>query len=339
MFLNFILKKEEEEKMKRLSSIVILLVLTLFVFSGITYAGGQDEVKIMFVNPFPSHPFWATVSQGANDAGKELTKIGVKFSETGSDEGYQNPSRLVSLIEIAIAEKYDAIIAHPFIAETFEPVIDKAVDAGIYFICVADDAPKSKRSLALTTDDVNAGRGAAQALLDFMGDQEVNVAIISNIPGVIQLERRMKGFKEVIDASERANVVTTEYAHNDNTLIMSITQNALAAHPEINAFFGVGAENGPFAAKAIKELGREKEVTVVAFDDMPDTIDLIKEGIICATVVQRQYLWGYGSVKLAYRLATGEKFANKVIDTGYLVVTKENVDSFSEQTKDKSVFK
>jgi len=36
--------KEEEKKMKRLSSIVILLVLTLFVFSGITYAKNYEMV-------------------------------------------------------------------------------------------------------------------------------------------------------------------------------------------------------------------------------------------------------------------------------------------------------
>lgn len=291
----------------------------------------------MFVNPFPSHPFWATVSQGANDAAEELKELGVVFKETGSDEGYQNPSLLISQIELAISEKYDAIISHPFIPETFEPVINKAVDQGIYFICLADDAPRSKRDLALSTDDVNAGRGAAKALLDYYGDEEVNVAIISNIPGVLQLENRMKGFREIIEEAENATVITTEYAHNDNTMIMSITQNTLAAHPEINAFFGVGAENGPFAAKVIKELGREDEITVVAFDDMPDTLELIKEGTICATVVQRQYLWGYGGVKSAYKLIQGEKLPN-FIDTGYLVVNKKNVDAFSEGTKDIEMF-
>ncbi len=324
-----------------MKKLVYILFISLFSVSLFAYGESEKksagDVKIMFVNPFPSHPFWATVSQGANDAGKELAKIGVKFNESGSDEGYQNPSLLISLIEIAIAEKYDAIIAHPFIAETFEPVINKAVDEGIYFICVADDAPESKRDLALSTDDVNAGRGAATALLDYYNGKEVNVAIISNIPGVIQLENRMKGFREVIEAAENASVITTEYAHNDITIIMSIAQNTLAAHPEVNAFFGVGAENGPFAAKVVKELGRENDITVVAFDDMPDTLDLIKEGVVCATVVQRQYLWGYGGVKLAYKMIMGEKLSN-FIDTGYLIVTKDNVDSFADQTKDKEMF-
>lgn len=327
--------------MKKGRLLVVLAMILLLAGTTALFAGGQgraaaDEITIMFVNPWPSLPFWAIGSAGANDAAKKLEPLGVKFTETGTDEGYSNASLVLSIIETAIAQQYDVLICHPFIPETFEATINKAVDAGIYVIAVADDAPRSKRSAALSTDDVNAGRGAGEAMVEALGSTKGKIAILSSTPGVLQLENRMKGFRQVVEEAGH-EVVSVEFGFSDVTQNLSKVQAQLTAHPEINAFFGAGGDHAPSIVQVLKENNKLDDVVVVGFDDDPNTIQAVKDGNVYATVVQRQYLWGYGGVVYGYLLAKGEKVP-AFTDTGFLLVNKDNVDNFAELTHDTSQF-
>ena len=299
-------------------------------------AQANESPSIMFVNPWPGLPFWATAAEGAADAAKKLEPLGVKYLEQGTPEGYSNASLVLSIIETGIAQSYDAIIHHPFIPETFEETINTAVDAGIYMIAVADDAPRSKRSGALSTDDVNAGRGAGTAMVEALGDKTGKLAILSGIPGVLQLENRMKGFREMVEAAGH-EVVSAEFAHSDLTQNLATVNAQLLSHPEINGFFGVGGDHAPSIIKVLDENGKLDDVIVVGFDDDPATIQGVKDGAIAATIVQRQYLWGYGGVIYGYILEMGETIPD-FTDTGFLVVNKDNVDNFAELTRDTAQF-
>ena len=73
----------------------------------------------------------------------------------------------------------------------------------------------------------------------------------------------------------------------------------------------------------------------VVFDDMPQTLDAIRDGIVVATIVQRQYNWGFGAIYQVHRLLqAGLSPSADSIDTGVVVVTKDNVDSFAAETMD-----
>jgi ribose transport system substrate-binding protein len=66
----------------------------------------------------------------------------------------------------------------------------------------------------------------------------------------------------------------------------------------------------------------------VGFDDMQQTLDDIRSGIVTATIVQKQYLMGYEGIMTLLKIREGHPPAQKVIDTGVTVVTKDNVDSY-----------
>ena len=314
-----------------LASIALAIALG---WGGATAVHAED-VDIMFVNPWPSHPFWAVGSAGANDAAAFLESKGVRFTETGTDEGYSNASSVLTIIETGIAQGYDAIIIHPFIPETFNATIDKAAEAGIHVIAVADDAPDSQRAMALSTDDVNAGRGAGQAMLDALGDATPRIAALSATPGVTQLENRLAGFREVIEAAG-GEIATVEYGFSDVTQTLAKAQATLIAHPDINGFFGVGGDGAPAIIKVLAENDRD-DITVIGFDDVPDTLQGVRDGTVAATIVQRQYLWGYGGVVYGYLLANGLDTPD-FVDTGFLTVTAENIDGIELLTRDPSEF-
>jgi ribose transport system substrate-binding protein len=105
----------------------------------------------------------------------------------------------------------------------------------------------------------------------------------------------------------------------------------LLSHPNLGGFFGVSAPGGPGAARAVKAAGKVGKVTIVGFDDTPECRQYIKEGVIQATVAQRPYDMGYRAIKVLIDARKGKKPANKIIDTGVLVITKDNL----EETKQK----
>jgi ribose transport system substrate-binding protein len=124
-----------------------------------------------------------------------------------------------------------------------------------------------------------------------------------------------------------------------------LANSVLSAHPDLAGAFGVYAYNGPAWATAIKEADRVGLTKLVCFDATTDIINGIKEGVIDATVAQREFDMGYKSVQLIYLIATqGEAAAttqmgvvNGVIDTGVDVITADNLKEYEALLDDKGI--
>ena len=79
-------------------------------------------------------------------------------------------------------------------------------------------------------------------------------------------------------------------------------------------------------------------VKVVAFDKDSAVLDLVEEGLIEATLVQRTFTMSYYGLKFLYdynhnrvKMLTNDSSISplpNIVDTGIIVVTKDNVNSF-----------
>jgi ribose transport system substrate-binding protein len=78
--------------------------------------------------------------------------------------------------------------------------------------------------------------------------------------------------------------------------------------------------------------GRADRVRVVGFDGAPNALTLLKAGWVQADVGQRLYRQGYEGIKTAVAVARGEAVPPRV-DTGFEVVTAENLDRFVADNK------
>jgi ABC-type sugar transport system substrate-binding protein len=74
------------------------------------------------------------------------------------------------------------------------------------------------------------------------------------------------------------------------------------------------------------------EVIVAGFDDMPDTLAAIKDGTVQFCIAQRTYKMGWLSVEKLLDALEG-KPVPKEIDTGVLIVTKGNADTYMKDMK------
>jgi len=100
------------------------------------------------------------------------------------------------------------------------------------------------------------------------------------------------------------------------------------------------AAGGIGAGTAVREAGRGGKVKIIAMDRDNGTLDMIRSGVIHASVAQKTALMSYLGTKLLYglqrgtvRITTDDARAGIVplpasIDTGILVITRANASYF-----------
>jgi ribose transport system substrate-binding protein len=321
-------------KRKSLILLSVLAVLSLLLAACVPVAvpTPPPEVKkfrVFFSNQQVGHPFWNVVTQGVYDAARRYGFEVDMAGPTSMDNAAQ-----IGMIEAAIATgQYDAMIIPAIVPSMFQPTIDKAVDSGIPVVTFGEDAPESKRSCYVGTSDFAAGQTAGKLLAELTGGK-ANINVISGQAAQPGLNRRIDGMKDAIKGYPDMQVTSIDYGETGIQENVSKLQARLVSDPDVNAFFGSMAEGGVALATVYSDFkDRLAGTHSVVFDDLPQTLDAIRQGIVDATTVQRQYNWGFGAIYQVHRiLQKGLPCSTEVTDTGVVMVTKENVDTYAKET-------
>jgi ribose transport system substrate-binding protein len=308
----------------------LLLVLSIIVLfaSQLSGCGAQlqqttsDEKQLLrftLISPLLGHPYWNVVEEGLEDANKEF----------GVDTEFVGPTIIdyeeqKKYIEAAIAAKVDGIITSALNPDFFQPVIDKAVDAGIPVVLIDNDAPKSKRSVYVGTINTVGGFEAGKAMIE-MTDGKAVIGILMGTADATNMIERVAGFRDAIKDYPKMKIVAVEPTNSDPLIANEKLQKMLKEHPEINALFGASGTDILDITRICEEKGLSNKVEIVSYDDVDETIDLIKKGIVYATVAQNPYKMGYLGVKLLKEIKEGKIADSQIIDTGVTVITQENV--------------
>src|SRR5690606_25086303 len=108
---------------------------------------------------------------------------------------------------------------------------------------------------------------------------------------------------------------------------MSVTEDILTAHPDLDAIFAANEPSVLGAAQALRARGANGQVVLVGFDASPQQLEGLRDGSIHALIVQDPYRMGYEGVKQAYAALSGEAVPER-IDSGSRVVTRDNLDDY-----------
>jgi len=92
----------------------------------------------------------------------------------------------------------------------------------------------------------------------------------------------------------------------------------------LNEYSAVGA------ARAVKDLGLEGELTLIGFDSSIEEIKLLEEGVFSAIVVQRAYSMGYLGIETTVNCIRSKK-TDINIDSGSILITKDSMYNVENQ--------
>jgi ribose transport system substrate-binding protein len=211
--------------------------------------------------------------------------------------------------------------------------IDRAADAGIPVMTWDPDSPSSRRFSFLSIDNDTGGRTAADLLARAIGGSG-KVAVITGVPGALNLQQRVDGFQaRLAEAYPDVEVVRVVVSNEDINLGVQGVEETMQAHPDLRGWFFAGmwplfADRG--SMPLWEAASRRGAVKTVAFDSLPLELDLLRDGYIEALIGQKYWRWGYDSVQMVYDYVVSGRRYPPFIDTGVDIVTRNNVDAMSE---------
>ena len=308
---------------------ILTVVLGLSAFSMLGF--GQEVAVVVKTG---NSSFWQNVQTGCFDAQKELKKTTPKFSVTFlGPQSESNVNEEINIVESAIDRGAKAIVLAPSDTTALIPVVKKAKAAGIKVIIIDSKLEGDAKNYDsfLATDNKAAGEACAKDMIARVkaatGKDTGKIAIESYVAGVGSEVGRVGGFKDFIAKNSKLQIISTQYSQSDQVTALNQVTNMLASNDDLVGIFGANEPSAVGMGRAIARAGLAGKIVAIGFDGNGVLQNFVKDGTLSAICVQSSYNMGFLGVKTAFDLAIGKKKAASYVDTGFLLVTKENIGS------------
>lgn len=290
-------------------------VLKMFSASGTEGATVTVVLKSLNVRS----DFWQTVSAGAQVAAKQAganVELAGPLQDTDADAQ-------IEALEKAIERKPQAIVVAPFNHERMPETIKRIRDAGISLVVIDTPLDVAPAPVFVGNDHEKSGRLAGERAALETGGRPVAV-VLNDFNYSAVSSQRLQGVNEAL-AAYPDSLYGTYYCGDSEDRAYDIALSMLREKPDFNVIVALTPAATIGSARAIKDTGTRNAVRLVGFDGTVSEIQLLEEGVLNATIVQKPFNMGYLGVKSALELVTGEHAENTFIDS--TVVTGDNMDS------------
>jgi ribose transport system substrate-binding protein len=276
-----------------------------------------------------NNPVFKVAETGARKAAADLCNVDLKWVAPPSGDAKAQ----ADMLKRCVVEKVDGIFVSVNEAQTLTEAIDAATEAGIPVFTFDSDAPASKRFSFYGVNDEKAGAKAARIMAPSI-KKTGKVGILHGTKGAPNLERRIAGFtaemKKLLPDLVLLEPVTCD--DDINMAVANVRTVIRANKAELSGFYLSGGwplfakVPGPFADIA------PGSIAVVSFDALEEELDYLRQGYVLALTGQKLFEWGYESVMALYlHVACGKRDFPAVIDSGFDLVTKENVEEYAKR--------
>ena len=250
-------------------------------------------------------------------------------------DGQEDVGKQVAAIEDLLSKGIDVLILNPLDPKAVVPVVNRAAEKGVRIFIVdsmVDDAASYISSVV--ADNTMNGEKLGLWLADATREQ-LNIAIISGNQGnPVGREKRLGFVRGLVDGQLHKNAKTnfSIVAHGwgqwNNNGGLKAMEDILAAHPDVNVLLAENDAMAMGALKTIREMGKEKQITVLGFDGQKEAYELIQKGAFAATAQNSPKILGETVVEIAARYLNGEEGIEKIVYTPSVLISGENVQEF-----------
>lgn len=267
-----------------------------------TEASDEDAADIAVVPKLVGIPYFNASEKGAIEGGEELD---VNVQYTGPTEA--DAAQQVKVIEDLISKNVDVIAVAPNDPASVEPVIKKAKDQGIH---VMDwDTPANNVDLSVKqVDDEEFGRHMAKRLVEAMGTEEGEVAIITGGLSAANLNAWIDAANAEFEENYPGIEIVSEKIPTDEKQQVAYqkTLDLLKSNPDLKGILAVSTPAPLGAAQAIQEKELQDEVAVVGSALPTDSKPFLEDGSLDTAVLWDPGKLGFLTVALGKMLAEGD---------------------------------
>jgi ribose transport system substrate-binding protein len=280
--------------------------------------GGGKHYNMTLVAGVKGDEFYITMNCGAQ---AEAKKLNVSLTFAGPD--MFDPSQQTPVLNAVTARSPDAILIAPTDVQAMQaPIQQAAANSKIVLVDTTLKDP-SVAAAQVHSDNVKGGVIAGQTLLKLIGNKG-KVFVMNVKPGISTTDQRQQGFEQAVKGKAGVTYVGAQYDNDDAAKAASVVSAELQRNPDLAGIFATNLFSAEGAATALQQAGKLGKVKIVGFDAGPKQVADLQKGLAQALVAQEPAIIGQDGVQQAVNALSG-KPVTKVINTGYNVVTKQNL--------------
>jgi ribose transport system substrate-binding protein len=268
--------------------------------------------------------FWTIARAGCDQAQKEVADIKVEFKIPADGTAAEQ----TRIFDDLLVKGVNGIALSPVDPANQTAMIDKGA-AKALIVTQDSDAPKSKRSFYVGTDNVAAGRQAGELIKKAVPNGG-NIMLFVGKRDAQNAKERIQGVEETLKGTN-IKVLDVRTDDTDRVRAKQNVADTLVKNPDIACLVGLWSYNGPAILNAVKDANKIGKVKIVTFDEENDTLQGVKDGAIEATVVQNPYEFGRQAVTLMAKKLRNENPdipADGKVIVPTRAIDKSNVDEF-----------
>ena len=288
--------------------------------AGTALAAQKKKYKIGVILFGRNNPFFDEVMRGVHAKSDELKSYGITTMVRRVD--FDVRAQLDAIDELA-AEGMNGLVLAPQNDKAICERINELAESGIPVVTVNTDIDGSQRMAYVGSDYFHGGCIAA-GLFALSSTDEISLGIITGSDRVLCHTERIRGLQHTLsDSYPHIHVNGILENHDDEIESYTVTKQLLATHPDTGALFFTAA--GIYGGcKAVSESGLHPRI--ITFDEVPTTLDLIKNGTVLATISQQPYNQGYRSLDiLSEYLTSGILPENELQYVDHSIIIRENL--------------
>jgi len=227
-------------------------------------------------------------------------------------------------VEDLVARGIDLLIISPREAQPLTEVVSKVYRSGIPVITLDRNILSDDYTCFIGASNLEIGEAAGRLMVQKLNGKG-NVVEIEGILGATPTIERSQGFHNIVDDYPDIKVIVKKPGNYLRIEAIKVMEDALQAHPKIDAVYAHNDEMALGAIIAAEQAGRCEGLVVIGIDGQREAFEAIMEGKMTAT-----FIYPNGSkeaIETALKILKGEKVP-KHIKLPTQMVDKSNVKQF-----------
>lgn len=289
------------------------------------YLSSKKRLTVGVALPLEVAFFYDDIREGIFEAASVYEPLGVKilhrtYKRFGEHE--------VEAIRDLMQEDIRGLVISPAYPNRLRPYIDEGARRNLPVVCVATDAPETKRLTTVSVDPLVCGALAGE-LMGYFLRPGGNVVVFIGMHATVDHEQKLRGFRSSLRAfCPEGKIAAVVETHDEAMEAYQKCREILEQQQPVEGIY-VSTANSLPVLRALEELGLTGKVRVICTDLFPALLSHIKSGAVAATIHQRPREQGRTAFHTLVRYLTEGVRPEPGISLNPAVVMRSNLELFT----------
>ncbi|HJT67977.1 MAG TPA: substrate-binding domain-containing protein [Pyrinomonadaceae bacterium] len=294
----------------------------------------KKKMTIAVIPKGTTHEFWKSIHAGSLKAASELSSQGTDVEVIWNGPLREDDrEQQIQLVEGFAAQGVNGMVLAPLDDRALVRPVSDAKRAGVPTVIIDSGLQSSDFVSFVATDNRKGGLLAADRMGQLLNGKG-KVIVLRYAEGSASTSEREAGFIDEIKAKFPGIelISTNQYAGATRDTAKRAAENLLNQFgDDVQGIFTPNESSTAGMLLALQDIGKAGKISFVGFDASQTFIDAINANQLHGIVVQNPFNMGYLGVRTMVDNLQGKPVPSK-IDTGVMLVTKDNLSSPEVQT-------